>query len=544
MNPMTQPQRAAAYYRMSDDRQETSLERQRSLVEPYAARQNYTLLRGYTDEGIPGDEEERRTGFMQMLKDAQRGAFEIILCDDKDRFGRFDSITYGYYVKPLRDAGVRLVTVAQGEIDWNSFAGRVSDAVLQEAKNIESEALSRRVLSGQLLKARLGKSTGGRTTYGYRSQTDGEGVPRLVPDGRKADVVRLVFRLYDQGQTLYAIADELYRRGVASPRGNSHWRRSVLQRLLHNRRYCGDWTWGVHPQGKRHRYGQTGLEKATRGKRGPRRNPATSWIVLLNTHEPLVDRDQFERVQARLADNQKQVTPHPGGGSFALNRLLVCTHCGSFLCGTTQYDQRKYICGGYLAHGPSYCKRHSVAEEPILRFLLKKLQQTFLAPTYLAKLRKEIRARAQEEQSPANKERLERQAATLADQIRQGNERLLFLPPDRLPGVIELLRTWEREREHTLDQLRHLQTHSPVDELERTIADAEALLWQLQEALSADDLPRLRQLLREMIDHIDLEWTHRPHGRRTRATLKGGTVWLRASPELHNMSPLASQSHY
>src|SRR5262245_6016990 len=114
---MTRPIRAAAYLRMSDDRQENSIERQREQVTAYAAKHGYEILREYCDPGVPGDEEQKRKQFMQMLRDAQRKEFDVILCDDRDRFGRFDSLTMGYYCKPLRDAGIRLETVAQGKVD-------------------------------------------------------------------------------------------------------------------------------------------------------------------------------------------------------------------------------------------------------------------------------------------------------------------------------------------------------------------------------------------------------------------------------------------
>jgi hypothetical protein len=51
---------AAAYYRMSDPRQDASVERQRSQVVPYAAKHGYEIVREYTDDGIPDDEIERR----------------------------------------------------------------------------------------------------------------------------------------------------------------------------------------------------------------------------------------------------------------------------------------------------------------------------------------------------------------------------------------------------------------------------------------------------------------------------------------------------
>src|SRR5262245_57236015 len=99
--------RTGTYYRMSDPRQEESVERQQSQVIPYAKRMGYTLVAEYVEEGIAGDEIERRPAFQRMLKDAQKGLFDVILCDDKDRFGRFDSFELGEIAGPLRRKGVR-----------------------------------------------------------------------------------------------------------------------------------------------------------------------------------------------------------------------------------------------------------------------------------------------------------------------------------------------------------------------------------------------------------------------------------------------------
>jgi hypothetical protein len=64
------PVPAVAYYPMSDGKQENSIERQRSQVEAHAARQGYVILREYVDEGLAGDEEEKRKGFMRPIRDA------------------------------------------------------------------------------------------------------------------------------------------------------------------------------------------------------------------------------------------------------------------------------------------------------------------------------------------------------------------------------------------------------------------------------------------------------------------------------------------
>jgi DNA invertase Pin-like site-specific DNA recombinase len=196
----------AAYYRMSTDKQEDSIERQKSQVVPYCQARGYAVVREYTDLGIAGDEIVKRKEFQRMLRDAQAGLFKGIVCDDRDRFGRFDNIDLGEIFAPLRRKGVWVESVAQGRVDWESFAGRITDAVLQEAKRMESQAISRRVLSQQLNRAMRGENNGSRALYGYRWEPDRERGKRLVPDGRKAEVVKLVFRMYDQGNTLFAIA--------------------------------------------------------------------------------------------------------------------------------------------------------------------------------------------------------------------------------------------------------------------------------------------------------------------------------------------------
>src|SRR5262245_8332712 len=145
---------AAGYLRRSNEKQEKSIADQKTEIEKLAKRLGYKIIRWYIDDGISGDDTERRAGFKQMLADAKRGDFQVVLCWDQDRFGRFDPLEAGYWVKPLRDAGVYLHTVAQGRIDWDDFAGRIVFAVQQEAKHAYLKDLSRNVTRSMLLKAK------------------------------------------------------------------------------------------------------------------------------------------------------------------------------------------------------------------------------------------------------------------------------------------------------------------------------------------------------------------------------------------------------
>src|SRR5262249_30643344 len=160
---------------------------------------------------------------------------------------------------------------------------------------------------------------------------------------------------------------------------------------------------------------------------------------------------------------------------------LVCDHCGSALVGVTEYGKRKYVCGGYLAHGKSYCNKNWIAEKALVNALIRKLQEAFLDPENLQRLREEVAAVEKPQRSDDNLQRLKREIQKLTQQIDQGNERLAILPPDRLPGLIAKLREWEKDLAAAQDELQRAETRSAVQDLEKQIKAAESALWRLQD---------------------------------------------------------------
>jgi DNA invertase Pin-like site-specific DNA recombinase len=394
---MTVPTRACAYYRFSDDRQENSIARQRSQVEPYAAKNGYVIVKEYEDLGIPGDEEKRRKGFNQMMADAQRGQFAVILCDDRDRWMRADSITSGHYVYLLRSAGVRLETVAQGRIDWNSFASRIIDSVLAEAKKLESQATSRRVISRMLLMAKQGKWLGGPVPYGYRLVADPVLGKKLVPgDPAQVRVVQLIFRLYgDKGFSLDMISAELHARAVLNPKGGEHWHKSTLRKILGSRKYVGDQTWNVGHAGKYSEVVGGDIHTSDSRLASRLQNAREDWIVVPDLHEPLVERDLFERIQTRLQQNQLNTSPARKDRPYLLSGLLVCGACGYRMIGTTQRGQRYYVCGRYHSAGNRACACNLIAGKRLVRCLLQRIEAVLLNPAHVAQLRAEVQQKAQ-----------------------------------------------------------------------------------------------------------------------------------------------------
>jgi len=102
-----------------------------------------------------------------------------------------------------------------------------------------------------------------------------------------------------------------------------------------------------------------------------------------------------------------------------------------------------YCCSGYTAFGPAYCHKNTVAEKPIVDYLVAHLQKTFLNPDNLAVLRAtalEAEAGLRDEDTL---ERARQKISRLDERIRRGNDRLLEVPRDRVPGLVESTRSLE-----------------------------------------------------------------------------------------------------
>ena len=159
---------AVGYLRRSTSKQEKSLDDQRREIERYAAEHGYRIVRWYTDDGISGDATEQRAGFLAMHAAALNGRdFDVILCWNQDRFGRFDSLESGFWIHPLVKAGVRLETVTEGPIDWHGFTGRIINAIKSESNHDFLVKLSQGVIRGQVSTALSGWLTGQRAPYAY-----------------------------------------------------------------------------------------------------------------------------------------------------------------------------------------------------------------------------------------------------------------------------------------------------------------------------------------------------------------------------------------
>jgi DNA invertase Pin-like site-specific DNA recombinase len=528
---------AVTYYRMSDDKQEASIPQQRAEVLRYAARHGYVIVREYIDEGISGDATEKRVQFQKMLADAkERGDFEVVLCWDQDRFGRFDPLEAGYWIKPLRDVGVRLETVAQGRIDWDDFAGQIVYAVQQGGKHQFLRDISRNTTRGHLSSVvEKGRWQGGPAPYAY-VVVDGK---LALGDPERVEVVRWLFRTYADGaMTIRAMAAHLNARGVPSPAGGL-WYDNTIHKILIRRAYVGDAVWNRRHEGKYHAV--VGGEVTAR-KRGAKREelPADQWVIRPDAHPAIVDRETFGRVQRRLAETPSHGTRRRPGALFLLSRLLYCGNCRSAMIGSSKHSTfdaegnvcRRYICGGYHHHGGAACSCNTMTELPLVRAVIRKVASWFRDERNRAALEGVVRKKAgQSAEAGAGPEQaLRSRLAELNRQIDQGNANLALLPPDRLAGVVAKVREWEEQRRAVQADLDALSGASRADarDIDARVEEALALLEPLADRVHEADPAHLHRVLRQVVSKVECWFTPVPFGpHRKRGLFTRGLVSVR-----------------
>ena len=517
--------RAVAYYRMSSDRQETSIPDQRNAVEKYAEQNGYQIIGEYRDEGISGDATEKRLGFQRMIADASKGEFSAILCWDQDRFGRFDSVEAGHWIYPLRQASVKLVSVSDGPVDWNDFTGRVIYNIKQEGKHLFLRDLSRNTLRGKLAAAKRGDWLG-KQPYGYKIKNK-----RLVLDEpHKGDVVCRIFAEYLEGKSLRGIVCRLNAEGIESPTCKN-WSPDVVRNILGNPAYVGTYRWNASHQGKY--FGVSGDDVRTDVRKG--RNVEGDWIVHENHHPPVVEQHVFDEVQRRLPQRKVQTTPQQNGGRFLLTGILKCGKCGGSMSGWNPYGRTHYRCNKQNNTGT--CDRNAVKQDELLNQIIDTIEEKFLDPRNVNRLREALHRQVSKQTNRTSAGRIKKQLAGIEAKLAKAERRLVEVDHDLLDVVQRQVRQLRNQKQETEAALKAAETpqNRLLIEGERKVEAALGRLGRLRETVEKADPAKVREFLREAVERVEVWSERRQHGRQVRYRLRRGAIYLRGE-FLENLS--------
>lgn len=381
--------RTAAYVRLSVEDSgkpgADTIEGQKNLLLRFIEDDPTLTLYGlFCDNGRTGTDFDRPQ-FEKMMEEVRKGHIDCIVVKDLSRFGRNYKETGNYLERIFPFLSVRFIAVNDGFDTLTARRG--ADGYLVPLKNLINEVyskdISRKSGSALAAKQKNGDFIGAWAPYGYRKQPDNP--HKLEPDEATAPVVRQIFRWRAEGVSVTQIAGRLNDSGVPSPSAYLYntgvcktekyngvsWYVQTVKNLLSRQVYIGHMV-----QGKKR---QSFYEN-----RGQYKKPREEWVVVENTHEPLIDRETFDKVQ-ELAQ-RKKTEYFENLGRFThletteniLKGLVCCADCKRPLVRYKNVSHEKklwytFICPTH-ANDIGSCPLKNIREDALFPMLLQAIQ--------------------------------------------------------------------------------------------------------------------------------------------------------------------------
>ena len=344
--------RVAAYCRVSTD-SEDQLESYKAQVAYYtdaiAKNPKWRFVDIYADEGITGTMATKRTNFMRMMRDCEKGKIDLILTKSVARFAR-NTVDSLKYVRKLKAKGIGVYFEEQA-LDSLKTENEMAIGLYSVLAQAESENISANVRWGIQQRMKSGTFKFRYNLLGYRKGENGD--PEIVEG--EAQHIRKIYEMYLDGNSLDQIKAELESNGVETKTGSKTWNKAIIQSILTNERYCGDLLMQ-----------KTFTENCITKKVKKNRGEMPKYLVKDN-HPAIIDRVTFKRVQMEMArrgsvrkTSDKSITEQGKySGKFALTDILICGECGSPYRRKTYShngkNKRVWRCLNRLEHGTEFC---------------------------------------------------------------------------------------------------------------------------------------------------------------------------------------------
>ncbi len=372
----------AAYCRISVDdeknNENVSIENQKLIIKDHIERNfkgaDYTF---YEDRDKSGYTFEQRPGYQKMRPLLLNGTYDILIVKDLSRFSRRNSRGLAE-IEDLVESGLRIIAIGDGVDypkyeDWMKIQMHffINEMPVTETSKKVKNVVKRRQQDGNWICA---------VPYGY-VLTDTKNMKFSI-DPSAAEIVRMVFELYNNGWGYKKIAHYLTEQQISTPKmceierkdaqekkhnikASTIWSTSTIQSMIQNDFYIG-----TLRQGKYTRKKINGADI---------RKDKEEHLVFENHHKPIVDYKTFavaqEQLKKRTRDNYRGIKKYTN----AYSGLLVCGDCGSPMFPMSRKENDAYRCGAYHKHGRKACTSHFVkisTLDNVVKLYLSNLKNT------------------------------------------------------------------------------------------------------------------------------------------------------------------------
>ena len=500
-NPMDY--HVALYIRLSkEDENEgpsQSVQNQESLLREFVQQHRLSVHDTYIDDGWSGTNFDR-PAFQRMIADIEAKKVNMVITKDLSRLGRDYILTGHYMERYFPEHQVRYISLLDGiDTGVDSTANDITPfrAIMND---MYAKDISKKIKSVKRDKQRKGKFIGGKPVYGYKMHPTEKN--KIVIDEEVAPIVRRIFALALSGMSCRNIATLLNQEGVPTPATYAGllvarpgpytglWSSERISDMLQNETYIGNMVQG------------RSVKISYKSKKCLKQNPA-NWVVVEGTHEPLVDRETFQKV--RMLVNSRRHT-RSRTYDFLLKGLIFCHECGYPLAVLNRKNAKGedvlyFVCRTYQRFTKAgVCTCHSIKEKTVTDVVIAKVRevcQAYLNPDKLLPLAQEAVENAGKQSS------LESELQALQSKIDSLTANLDRMYTDRLSGLLpeaDFQRIFgriklEREQLEEKRQELKLRQKSPVRSEDR----ARELVQRFIETAGES-----RELLVSLIERVEL----------------------------------------
>jgi site-specific DNA recombinase len=443
--------------------------------------------------------DDQRPEFQRMIERATDDdrPFDVIVVHSFSRFFR-DAFGLEMYIRRLAKHGVRLVSITQelGD-DPSQVMMRQVTALFDEYQSREN---AKHVLRAMKENARQGFYNGSRVPLGYTVEdveTRGHRTKkRLIIDPVEAETVRLIFKLYLEGDGtsgplgVKEVVKTLNGRGIRTRLG-ARFGVGPMHKVLTNPIYVGEWRFN-------RRQAKTGREK-----------PAIE-VVAVGV-PPIIERQTFNEVQRTLkARNPRTTPPRVTTGPVLLTGLAHCASCGSAMTmrtGTSKTGKiyRYYSCSGAARMGKTACNGRSIQMDKLDQLVTIHIADRLLVPDRITDLLAEIIDRRAMSGSEVRDriDQLSREASAAEDKLR----RLYALVEDGVTDLDDVLKTRltdiKADRDRARSALDRIKERSSAASIDRVKIERFGAL--MRENITTGDIPFRKAYLRWLIDAVEVD---------------------------------------
>ena len=383
----------------------------------------------YIDDGYSGRNFER-PAVTRLFDDLKAGKIYGIIVKDFSRFGR-NYIEVGNYLEkifPLLD--IRFIAV-NNHFDSADYAGTIPDmdvAFENLMYDYFSEENSIKIKNDLIKKRMRGDFMATFAPYGYRKSPVNHN--RILVDEEAAQVVKLIFEKYAETGVKAEVARYLNAHGILTPqeyarqkgiarhwkyeKEKKFWNGAIVGRILGNPVYIGNTVF--HKK-----------EVIEAGSRRTRCLPREEWKVCENTHEAIISRELYDRVNSR----QRPERASPGYDSAVycegekrrrgakdspVKSLIRCGGCRHHMIRRNRRNA-SYYCRHYYEVKSEGCCSHNVKEAELIEIVRKAICRQAAMAADLKELLKLHKKMAMEQ-----KQQIEREKTIFREKIQRCRE--------------------------------------------------------------------------------------------------------------------------